>query len=182
MSESIETLLNGHVTEAMMIIAALVAILIIYTYRKDDESGSYKLSAALGVIVGVFLIVAFVGRTANWNTIDKVIVLLLAFALIIRPFRDLNLAFVVALIIGIAVYVFLGDVGIGAINSGWGRIILAFVIMIFIYGLLHFVQSLIELVGKIINWTPLLAILAVLCLADGALMLAGHESIGLMIH
>lgn len=51
---------------------------------------------AMGVIMGILMMVVFVGRTTGWNYIDKAIVYLLAFSLIIRPFKDLHLAIAIA--------------------------------------------------------------------------------------
>lgn len=52
---------------------------------------------------------------------------------------------------------FLGGIDVDVVNSGWGRIIITVVVMVFVYGLLHLVQSLVQIVGKIFNWYPILA-------------------------
>ncbi len=60
---SIEEILNGHFSEAVILAAAVVALLVIYFYRKDEESGAYKAVVALGFIMGLLLLVTFIGRT-----------------------------------------------------------------------------------------------------------------------
>lgn len=77
MSFDLDSFFNGHVPEAAMIAAALVAFLVIYTYRQDDEGDACKASVLLGLIVGVLLLLICLERTDNWNYIDKILVYLL---------------------------------------------------------------------------------------------------------
>ena len=52
-----DTLNSNHVPEIMLALVGIVALLIVFFYLKDRDSGKYKLLVLLGVIVGALMVV-----------------------------------------------------------------------------------------------------------------------------
>ena len=56
-----DTLYENNIPEIILILVGVVALFIVYFYLKDKDSGNYKLTVLLGVILGVVM-VAQIGR------------------------------------------------------------------------------------------------------------------------
>lgn len=183
-SESVsETLKSNHVPEIMLIIMGVIALVIVWMYLKDKESGKYKLTVLIGVILGILMAVfcASVDNFADKGTL--IIVIVACFALIIRPFRDVHFAVIIALFVMILAYVSLGGLtgNLEFLSQNPTRIIAAFVIGAIAYMLLHFLQDLVLLFAKILNAWPILAVLGVICIIEGICVMTGHGSVYDMI-
>ena len=179
MDSDVSTFFNGHVPEVLMIIAGLVALMLVYTYRKDSDSGSYKAVMFLGVLLGVVVMITAIARHSSWSTFDAALVLIAGFALFIRPFTKIDIVVLLALLVMGVVYLWLGGLSgnLSVLASGWPRIIVALVAGAFIYMILHFLQALVQTIGKVLNCWPVLLVLGLVCLAEGALMFAGQPSL-----
>ena len=170
---------NGHVPEALMIAAGLMALLIVASYRKDKDSTTYKFMMMLGFLLGIFIMFIAVSRYSNWSTFDAAIVLLAGFTLFIRPLTKIDFVLLFALLVMGIVYIYLGTLtgDLAGLSEGYPRIILAVVAGSFVYMVFHFLEKIVQFVGKVLNCWPVLAIFGLICLAEGALMLAGCDSL-----
>ena len=175
-----ETLTSNNVPEIVMAVAGVLAIIIVYAYLKDKDSMSYKFMVLLGLIVGVLLAVISVWAYETWALSSTVILIVAAFTLVIRPFRETNFAVLIALLAMALVYVLLGNLAGGTfdfIATEWPRIVITLIVGALIYSLMHFAQSLVQAVGKILNWWPLLLILGIVCIIEAYVIFKGYGSI-----
>jgi len=177
--EAITDFVNGHVPEVLMILAGIVAILIVKQYRSDKESGMYMGLMVLGVILGAVMISVSVMRENNWTPFDAGLILLAGFALVIRPIRNANFSLILALLVMGFLYIGLGSLtgDLSFLATGWPRLIVSFIVAALVYMLLHFAESIVLFVGKVLNFWPILAILGIVCLVEGILMLTGNPSL-----
>ena len=182
----ISSWIGDHLPETLLLIGGLLAILIVACYVKDKESGKYKLSMALGLVFGVIMALEAMAFYGEWRMVTSVLVALAAFALIIRPFRDVHFAVIIALLVMVLVYLglegfngyMLADtIDLTVISEGWPRVIVAFLVAALVYGILNFAEALVKLVGKVLNWWPLLLVLGIVCVVEAVFMLMGYGSI-----
>jgi len=175
----VDTLNANHVPEIFLGVVGIIAILIAYMYVKDKEGAGYKILVLIGVIAGIVMAVLCASSTLKADKWTLLIVVVASFALIIRPFRDVNMALIVALLAMILVYISLGNLSgdLEVLSNGWPRIIVAFIVGGIIYMLLGFLQDLMHLFGKILNAWPLLIILGVICIIEAVCVYTGHGSI-----
>ncbi len=167
------------IPEIMLIVGGLISFLLVHLYRQDKDSGSYKGAMLLGVLVGAVMIVFAATSYSDWPFFDSVLIIIAGFALVIRPFRDTDLAIIVAVIVMIVAYVYLGQLtgDFEALSTGYPRIILAVVVGAFVYMILHFLTKIAQLIGKLLNMWPVLFILGCICLVEGALIIAGGKTL-----
>jgi len=175
-----DSLTSNHVPEIVMVIAGVVALLIVFTYLKNKESTTYKFMVFLGLIVGVLLIIISIGAYDAWDLYSTVIVVVAGFTLIIRPFREVDFAVILALLVLAVAYVLLGGLAGGRLDilsDGWPRIIVAAIIGIFVYTALHFLEAVVKLFGKLLNWWPVLLVLGIVCMIEALAIYQGYGSI-----
>lgn len=178
-SGDIAQYLVDHAPELILIVAGLIMLLIVYTYLRDKESAGYKAAVVLGVIVGIGMVLMLVTYEDQWYAFGTMVIAIAAFTLIIRPFKDVNFAIVVAAMVALVAWVWLGTLSdpLEFLAEGWPRIIVSLMIGAVIYAFLNFVQKLAQLLGKLLNLWPVLFIFGVLCIVEGALILSGSPSL-----
>lgn len=175
--------IKDNLPEVTLIVGGIIAILIVATYLKDKDSYKYKFMALIGLVFGVFMAYEAVTNYGEWKLVTSVIVAVAAFAMIIRPFRDVHFAVIIALMVMIIVYMWLGGItevygiDISFISENPARVILAFIIAGLVYSVLSFGEAIVMGVGKLLNCWPLLLLLGCICVVEGALMLTGNGSI-----
>ena len=177
-----DTLNSNHVPEVVLLLVGIVALFIVYMYLKDNDSPGYKLSVLVGVIIGAIMVLLCV--TAKPGTGTTVIVAIACFALIIRPFRDVHFAVIIALMIMVIVYLMLGNITqepFDILNHGWPRIIVAFVAGSIVYMMLNFLQALVLGTAKVLNAWPILGILGIICIVEAVCWFQGYPSVYDMI-
>ncbi len=177
-----ETLNANHVPEIVLLLVGIVALFIVYMYLKDNDSPAYKLSVLLGVIIGAVMV--FLCVTSKAGTGTTIIVAIACFALIIRPFRDVHFAVIIALMIMVIVYLMLGNITqepFDVLNHGWPRIIVAFVAGSIVYMMLNFLQALVLGTAKVLNAWPILGILGIVCIVEAVCWFQGYPSVYDMI-
>ena len=177
-----DTLNSNHVPEIVLLLMGIVALFIVYMYLKDDDSPGYKLSVLLGVIVGAVMVALCVTSKAGTGT--TIIVAIACFALIIRPFRDVHFAVIIALMAMVIVYLLLGDITqqpFDVLNHGWPRIIVAFIAGSIVYMMLNFLQALVLGTAKVLNAWPILGILGIICIVEAVCWFQGYPSVYDMI-
>lgn len=178
-----DTLNANHVPEIILIVAGVVALLIVWAYLKDKESGRYKLLELLGVIVGVITVILCLSSPMKAEKYTVIIVAIGSFALILRPFRDVPFALIIAIIGMVVTYIALGDMtgNLEVLASGWPRIIVAFVVGAIIFMLLFFLQNMVQFLAKLLNAWPVLIVVGIICILEGISLWTGHGSIINMI-
>lgn len=185
-STEISSWVGDHLPETMLLIGGILAVLIVISYVKNKESLTYKFMMVLGLIFGVIMLYEAMVFYGDWRMITSIIVAVAGFALVIRPFRDVHFAVIIALLIMVVVYIalggldgymLLGSIDLTALSEGWPRIIVAFVIGAIFYGIFNFAEAIVKLIGKILNWWPLLLVLGLVCIVEAAMMYMGYGSI-----
>ncbi len=179
----IMTWLGDNLPQTILLIGGLLAVLIAVTYVKDKDSWKYKGLMFLGFLFGVFMAIEAASYYGTWAMVTSVFVAVAAFTLIIRPFREVHFAVIIALFVMVLVYIWLGgvttvsDFDVSFLSENPVRIIVAFILGAVVYGLLNFAEALVKGVGKILNWWPLLLVLGLICIAEAAFMFMGYGSI-----
>ncbi|MCK9323321.1 MAG: hypothetical protein M0P07_05135 [Candidatus Methanomethylophilaceae archaeon] len=179
-TQSIIDFWSTHVPEVILIIGGIIALLIAYTYLKNDLSKTYKFMMALGVIFGATMIFLTVTSYSGWGIFTAIVIAATGFALVIRPFREVHFAMIFSILIMVVVYILLANlVGtqLDVLAQGWYRVGVAFVCGAIVYMIASFAEKLIMLFGKLFNWWPFLGLLGCVCIFEGCLILAGYGSI-----
>ncbi|GEM_PF-315433 len=184
-TDDIMSWVDGNVPQLILLLGGLLALVIASYYVKDKESGAYKGFMVLGVIFGVLMAIVAATRYNQWGNFTILLVVLAAFTLVIRPFRDVHFAVIIAVMIMVLIYVYLGGlngaeiagVDLTPLSQGWPRVIVAFIAGSFVYMLLHFAEALVRGIGKLMNMWPVLAAFGVICIAEAAAMFLGYGSI-----
>ena len=174
-----------YLAPIVLLLGGIMSLIIVALYLKDKESAKYKAAVLVGFVLGV--VIAFLAVTEGFNAqfYTLVLIAIAAFALIIRPFRDLHVAVVIGLFVMAVVYIllgdlngqFIGDIDLTVIATGWPRVIIAFVIGGLVYSVLKFGEEAVQLFGKIFNCWPILLILGLMCIAEAACIYMGYGSI-----
>ncbi|NCA74383.1 MAG: hypothetical protein EOM93_06035 [Gammaproteobacteria bacterium] len=184
-ADAIIASLKEHSPEIVLVIGGLIAIFIVYLYLKDDGSAKYKFTVFLGLVAGVAMIYI---AAVNWSGLalaTAIIVAVGGFALIIRPFREVHFSVILALFVMVVVYILLGEldgtmiysIDISFLASGYVRIAIALIAGAIVYMITNFIEEIIRLFGKILNWWPFLLIIGLICLAEGAIVFLGYGSV-----
>lgn len=176
-----EDFFNSHIPEVILLVGGILALLIIHYYRKDEDAGSYKALLAVGVVVGVMMIAMTFSQYAKWTWFTSLIIIMMAFTMIVRPFRKVEIAVFIGLITILVAYLLLGRLSgvesLVVLSEGWPRLVVAFVIGALVYMIANFAEKIVMLFGKLLNWWPFMAILAVLCIVEAVCLLATGKSI-----
>lgn len=165
--------------EIMLIVAGIFAFLIVYAYRRDEESAVYKAMMVFGFIAGVGVLATCSVTSDTLAFFDMILIIVASFALIIRPFRDTEFAIIFAICAMVVVYIYLGDLSgdLSGLSEGIPRYVITFVAGAFVYMLLNFLQKIAQFFGKILNYWPILFVLGLICLVEGALLMSGGKTI-----
>ena len=175
-----DTLNSNHVPEIMLALVGIVALLIVFFYLKDRDSGKYKLLVLLGVIVGALMVVLCVTSPMKTALGTTIIVAIGCFALIIRPFRDVHFAVILAVLVMVVVYLLLGNITqepFNVVASNPWRIIVAFIAGSIVYMMLNFLQAIVLGSAKILNAWPILIVVGVICIAESICVFMGYDSV-----
>lgn len=179
--ENIQTGLTGNsVPEIVLAAAGAIALIIVIAYMKDKDSVLYKLMVLIGVAVGAVLVVINIDTYGQWALSTSVIAIIMGFALVIRPFRDVQIAAIVSLLAMALVYLLLGNLAGGSwsvLAEPQPRIIITFVAGALVFMAAHFVESVVMLFAKLFNAWPLLLILGLVCIVEAACVFMGYGSV-----
>ena len=175
-----------YLSPIVLVTGGLIALVIVMAYLKDKDSMLYKALVGAGLAIGILIVVlAFIeGYRAELYT--KILIIVAAFTLIIRPIREVHVSVIIGLLVMILAYVALGSlngviiadrIDLSVLASGWPRIGIAFVAGAIVFGLLNFAEALVKLFGKVLNLWPVLLILGIICIAEGICIYMGYGSI-----
>jgi len=176
----IDSLMSNHIPEATLAVGGILAILITIFYLKAGDTVKYKLFMLVGAIFGVFMAFIAFNTYGTFVITTSIIMAVAAFTLIIRPFKDVHFALLIALLVMGVVYMLLGGLEgtkLEILSEGWYRIGLAFFCGSMVYMMLHMVESVVKIIGKILNAWPLLLILGIICVVEAVMIFGGHGSV-----
>ena len=175
-----DTLMSHQIPEVTLAIGGVLAVLIAIFYVKNGRSVKYKLLMIIGAVFGVFMAFVAFSTYGAWELTTSVIMLVAAFTLIIRPFKDVHFALLIALMVMLIVYLLLdGLTGtiLDVLSDGWPRIGVAFLCGAMVYMMLHMIESVVKIAGKLMNAWPVLLILGIVCIVEAAMVFAGYGSV-----
>ena len=181
----VDTLNTNHIPEILLLLMGVVALVIVWYYKTDKESGLYKALVIAGVVMGAFMIYVALAVDTGWDKGTMYILVLASFTLIVRPFKDVNIAAIIGLIVAIWVYLLLPDAVadieapfdfIKPIGEGIPRIVVSIVAGGFVYMILQFIQAVVMLFGKIFNAWPFLMVIGIWCIVEAIFLLMGYNS------
>ena len=178
------TLLSNNVPDMLIVAGGALAVMIAIAFFKSRDSVFYKFLVLIGLGFGIILAIISVDTYDSRDLATTIIALVAAFALIIRPFREVHFSVLLALLVGAVVYVMLPELSgtvLDVLTTGWPRIGVALAAAVFMFSLTNFIESALKMFGKILNAWPILFVLGLLCIAEGVCLLAGYGSVYNMI-
>ena len=185
-SSDITSWIDANLPETILLIGGLLAILIVVFYVKDKGSWKYKGTMVLGFLFGLLMAVEAITTYGEWRLVTSIFVAVAAFALIIRPFREVHFAIILSFFVMVIIYIAMGQFNgymlfdqfdLTVLSEGWPRIIVAFIAGAFVYMITNFAEGLVKMFGKLLNFWPVLLILGLVCIVEAVLMLTGNGSI-----
>ena len=185
-SSDITSWIDANLPETILLIGGLFAVLIAVFYAKDKDSWKYKGMMVLGFLFGLLMAVEAITTYGEWRLATSIFVAVAAFALIIRPFREVHFAIILSFFVMVIIYIAMGQFNgymlfdqfdLTMLSEGWPRIIVAFVAGAFVYMITNFAEGIVKMFGKFLNFWPILLILGLLCIVEAFLMLTGNGSI-----
>ena len=185
-SSDITSWIDANLPETILLIGGLLAILIAVFYVKDKGSWKYKGTMVLGFLFGLLMAVEAITTYGEWRLVTSIFVAVAAFALIIRPFREVHFAIILSFFVMVIIYIAMGQFNgymlfdqfdLTVLSEGWPRIIVAFIAGAFVYMITNFAEGLVKMFGKFLNFWPVLLILGLVCIVEAVLMLTGNGSI-----
>ncbi len=186
LEEYLPSWVTDYLSPIVLLIGGILALVIVASYLKDKESTGYKAAVALGFIVGVAIVLLAFVEGYKVQVYTLVLIAVAAFALIIRPIREIHVAVIIGMMVMVLVYILLGNlngyilmdkIDLTPISEGWPRLIIAFVAGAIVYGLLNFAEAIVKFTGKVLNFWPILLILGLICIAEACCIYLGYGSI-----
>lgn len=177
---------DSNLPETILLVGGIIAILIAVFYVKNKESWKYKIMVFLGLLFGLFMAMEAITSYGYWAWTTSVFVAIAAFALIIRPFREVHFAIILSFFVMVIIYIALGSlagtmlfdqIDLTVLSEGWPRIIIAFIAGAFVYLITNFAEELVKMFGKFLNFWPILLVLGFVCVVESILMFTGNGSI-----
>jgi len=178
--EIVDALTDNHIPEIMLAAGGIFAIMITMLYLKDRDSAKYKITMLIGLFVGIAMAVIAYCMYETWMLPTLVIVIVASFTLIIRPFREIHFALILALLVIGIVYVMLGELEgtwFEFLSEGWYRIGLAVLCGALAFTVANMVESIVKIAGKILNAWPVLLILGLVCIAEAVMIFMEYGSV-----
>jgi hypothetical protein len=180
-SEGIMGMLSSnHIPEITLAVGGLIAVIMTILYLKDRKSVGYKLFMFIGLIFGIFMALVAFNAFGTLGLATSVIMYVAAFTLIIRPFKEMHFAVLIALLTMGVVYVLLGGLAgtqLEFLAEGWPRIGIALFAGAIVYSLLHMLEAIVKMIGKILNAWPVLFIFGLLCITEAVMVFMEYGSV-----
>ena len=171
--------ISDNLPEVLLVVSGVMAVLIALTYVQRKESVLYKFLMVVGVVLGAVMIYESLTVGGEWHEFTRIVIAIAGFALVIRPFRNVDFAIILAIIAMAIAYIYLGSLtgDLEGLSHGTVRIVVAIVAGAFVYMVFNYIQKIAMMVGKILNWWPFLFVMGLICVVEGTLMLTGNGSI-----
>lgn len=186
---SFQDLLNqNNVPEICLAVMGVITLALVFAYKDDDESLTYKVLVGLGVLFGAFMVYVSVAINTGWAMGTWIVCTVACFTLIIRPLRNVKIDIVVGLLVMVWMYIYLGtldgcvidwlfDIDLSFLADGVPRIVVAVLVGALAYMVTGFATGLAMLVGKILNAWPFLLVISILCILEAIMLICGYGSV-----
>ena len=108
-TSEITSWIDGNLPELVLLVGGILALLIAAFYVKDKESLKYKFMMLLGFLFGLLMAVEAITNYGSWRLATSLFVAVAAFALIIRPFREVHFAIILSFFLMLVIYLAMGS-------------------------------------------------------------------------
>ncbi|MFA5312415.1 MAG: hypothetical protein WC375_03725, partial [Methanomassiliicoccales archaeon] len=169
---------SSAVVETTLAVCGLLALAIAVIGRKK-ETYLDEVLIAVGTIAGIFVLVVAVAASF-WTDIEydistKIVLFLLGFGLFLKIVHDVKWASIFALLIGAGVGYALfwasETFELTDYITPTVVIIVALVIMLFVYLALKFFENLISVAGHLLSFRPIMFVIGLVAVAEAVLLL-----------
>ena len=176
--------MDGSIAEYVLLAAGVSALLIVFLYLKHRDSAAYKLMVLVGMAAGAVAIYTAAINYGEWTDECVVICIVAGYAMVIRPFKNIDFAAVLGILAVLLAYAYLGEMtgDLEGLSHGAPRIIVAVLAGSVVYMIFNFITKAAIFIGKVLNWWPFLFIIAVLCITEAALIMSGSGTIVDLYH
>lgn len=165
---------------SLIVGGGLSILLAIYGRRDDsywDEIGTF-FAFVIGIAMLAIAVASISQKTLGWFSI--VLMILLASGLFLKPLKDIPLAAIAGVVcasaVAIACWFFLPDTVLG--YEKWLVVtVLFFVVGAFVHITLHLAGSALLMSAKVVSWKPVMILVALLSVAEGAAIALLDESL-----
>lgn len=171
--------MEGSIAEYVLLAAGVSALLIVILYIKRKDSAAYKAMVLIGMVAGAAAIYMAAINYGEWTDECVVICIVAGYAMVIRPFKNVDFAVVLGILAVLLAYAYLGEMtgDLEGLSHGTPRIIVAILAGSIVYMVFNFITKAAIFIGKVLNWWPFLFIIGVLCVAEAALIMSGSGTI-----
>ncbi|MBQ8180247.1 MAG: hypothetical protein IJ026_07430 [Candidatus Methanomethylophilaceae archaeon] len=185
-TNDITSWVDSNLPETILLLGGVLIVAIALSYATNRESLKYKFVTFLGLIFGAVMAYEAITLYGEWRLVTSVIVAVAAFALMIRPFRDVHFAAILSLLVMVIIYIALGElagvmlfdnIDLTVLSEGWPRLIIAFIFGAIVYMFTNFAEEIVKLFGKFLNFWPVLLVLGLVCIVESVFMFMGYGSI-----
>lgn len=176
--------MDGSIAEYVLLAAGVSALLIVFLYLKHRDSAAYRLMVLVGMAAGAAAIYTAAINYGEWTDECVVICIVAGYAMVIRPFKNIDFAAVLGILAVLLAYAYLGEMtgDLEGLSHGAPRIIVAVLAGSVVYMIFNFITKAAIFIGKVLNWWPFLFIIAVLCITEAALIMSGSGTIVDLYH
>ena len=169
-----------------MMAGGLIGLYIAVMFLKDKDSQKYKLAALVGMIMGIMMLISgfMIFQESTMPVFSISVLLLTGFGLFFRPIQKIPVAVVFAVIVGVFVYLYVGgitDPNLQFLVEDTVRIILSIVAAAVVFMVFNFVEQLLDFASTVLNAWPVLLVLGLICVVEGALLLVTGDSMLVLI-
>lgn len=170
---------TNYVPEIILGLLGTIALFIVAYYLKNRDSFVYKLLVLFGVTIGIIAVAFYIISPVEVAKGTLIITAVGCFTLIIRPFRNVQFALIIAVLGMVIAYIFLANVHgpISFLNNGLLRIVASFVVGSIIYMIFGFAQAVVLGLGKFLNAWPVLMAVGIVCIIEAICLCMGCKSI-----
>jgi len=176
----VDALTSNNIPEVILAVGGLLAVVMTFLYLRDNDAAKYKVTMIFSMLFGILMAFIAFNTYGVWAIPTSIIMIVAAFTLIIRPFKEIHFAVLIALLVMGIVYILLGGLegtDLSFLAEGWVRIGIAVFCGAIVYSLMHMIESIVKIFGKILNAWPILLALGLICIAEAVLLITGHGSL-----
>jgi hypothetical protein len=177
-----------HLAEVSLATLGTVALTVVFAYRGDEESTTYKVLVTIGLICGLAMMYISSAIDTNWGMGTMILSALLCFALVIRPFGTVRFDIIIGIIALVWAYIGLGmltelpldaikGIDLTPLTTGTPRIVISVMVGATAYMITGFITGIILLFGRLLNCWPILMLLSDWCIIESIMIMAGCGSL-----
>ena len=163
----------------ILIIGGLLSIFVALYGRRDDshldELGTF-VAFVLGILMGIIAFFFGTQEEVNWFTL--VVLIVVAVTLFLKPMKEIPWAGVVGMAAG-AVAVYVGNLylpeDVFGVEKWIVLVVVFFIVGAIVHMLFHFVEDVLTITQKVLDWKPVMVIVGLVAIVEGVLVLMGSS-------